>query len=76
MEQRQESEWILSCQRSLTSKWGCTKDLSPIHFAVDVDVVTDFAIECALSELLNADDLVLISETIVGLKNKLFIKWK
>ena len=31
--------------------------------------------ECALSELLYADDLVLMSETIEGLGNK-FLKWK
>ena len=39
-----------------------------------VDVVTEFARECALSELPYADDLVLMSETIEGLRNK-FIKW-
>ena len=33
-------------------------------FAVVVDVVTEFARECALSELLYTDDLVLMSETI------------
>ena len=44
-------------------------------FAVVVDVVTEFAGEGALSELLYADDLVLMSETIQGLRNK-FIKWK
>ena len=40
-----------------------------------VDVVTKFAREGALSELLYADDLVLMSEIIDGLMNK-FIKWK
>ena len=49
--------------------------LLPFLFAVVVDVVTEFAREGALSELLNADDLVLMSEKIAGLKNK-FIKWK
>ena len=39
-----------------------------------VDVVTEIAREGALSELLNADDLVLMSETIEGLKYE-FIKW-
>ena len=48
--------------------------LSPF-FAVVVDVVTEFAREGALSELLYADDLVLMSETIEGLRNK-FLKWK
>ena len=48
--------------------------LSPFLFAVVVDVVTEFAIEGVLSELLYADDLVLMSETIEGLRNK-FFKW-
>ena len=49
--------------------------LSPVLFAVVVDVVTEFARECALSELLYANDLVPMSETIEGLWNK-FLKWK
>ena len=49
--------------------------LSPFIFAVVVDVVTQFAREGALSELLYADDLVLMSNTIVGFRNK-FINWK
>ena len=49
--------------------------LSPFLFAVVVDVVTEFAREGALSELLYADVLVLMSETIEGLWNK-FLKWK
>ena len=74
---RQESEWILSCQRSLRLKWECTKDLGCqlFSFAVVVDVVTEFAREGALSEMLYADDIVLMSETIKRLRNK-FIKWK
>ena len=46
---------------------------SPFVFAVVVDVVTEFT--RVLSELLYADDLVLMSETIEGLRNK-FLKWK
>ena len=42
---------------------------------VVVDVVTEFARDGALSELLYADDLVQMSETIEGLRNK-FLKWK
>ena len=38
--------------------------LSPFLFAVVVDVVTEFASNGALSELLYAGDLVLMSETI------------
>ena len=38
--------------------------LSPFHFALVVDVVTEFVREGALSKLLYADDLVLMSETI------------
>ena len=46
--------------------------LSPFLFAVVVDVVTEIAIEGALSELLYADDLILMNETNDGLRNKLF----
>ena len=49
--------------------------LSPFLFAMLVDVVTEFTREGALSELLYADDLFLMSETTEGLRNK-FIKWK
>ena len=70
-EQRQESEWILSNQRSLRLKWGCTKDLYCHHFfAVVVDVVTEFSRESVLRALLYADDLVLLGETIDQLRNK------
>ena len=48
--------------------------LSPFLFAVVVDVVTVFAREVVLSELLCADDLLLMSETIEGLRNK-FLEW-
>ena len=37
--------------------------LSPFLFTVVVDVVTEFSRDGALSELLYADDLVLMSET-------------
>ena len=49
--------------------------LSPFLFAVVVDVVFEFERVDALSELLYADDLVLISEIFEGLRNR-FIKWK
>ena len=48
--------------------------LSPFYAVVE-DVVTEFAREGALSELLCADDLVLVSEPIEGLRNE-FLKWK
>ena len=44
--------------------------LSLFLLAVVGDVVTDFAREGALSEFLFADDLVLMSKTVVGLSNK------
>ena len=44
-------------------------------FSVVVNVVTEFARGCALSVLLYADDLILMSETIDGLLNR-FLKWK
>ena len=40
--------------------------LPPSLFALVVDVVTEFAGEDALSELLYADNMVLVSETIEG----------
>ena len=49
--------------------------LSHFLFALVVDVVTEFAIEGALSELLYADDIVLRSETIKRHKDK-FLKWE
>ena len=49
--------------------------LSPFLFALVVDVVNEFAREGVLSELLYADFLVLMSETIQGLRNKL-LRWK
>ena len=48
--------------------------LSPFLLAVVIDAVTEFAREGALSELLYADDLDVMSETIKGLRNK-FLKW-
>ena len=48
--------------------------LSPFLFAVVVDVVTEFSREGVLNELLYADDLVLMNETIVGLRNGLSIE--
>ena len=49
--------------------------LPPFLFAMVEDVVTKFAREGSLSELLYVDDLVLMSDTIEGLRNK-FSKWK
>ena len=75
-EQRQESEWILSCQRSLRLKWGCTKDLScNILFLQWWLMLSLNLTEGVLIKLLYADDLVLMCETIKGLMNK-FLKWK
>ena len=44
--------------------------LSPFLLAVVVDAVTEFAREGELSEFLYAVDLVLMCETIEGLRNK------
>ena len=49
--------------------------LSPFLFALVVDFVTEFVRWCALSELLHADDLDLMSGTIEGLRYR-FLKWK
>ena len=50
-------------------------DLSPFLLALVVDVINEFIREGALSELLCADDLVLVSETFQRLRDK-FLKWK
>ena len=63
-----------SYQRNLRLKLECNKNLCcHLFLAVVVDVVTEFAIEDALSVLLYVDDLVLMSETIMGLRN-MFLK--
>ena len=45
-----------------------TSVLLPFLFAVVVDVVTEFARECVLSELLYGDEIVLMSEPIMRLE--------
>ena len=45
--------------------------LTPFLFSVVADVVSEFAIDDALSESLHADDVLQMSETIVGLRNKI-----
>ena len=45
--------------------------LSPFLLAMAVDVIV-FARDGALSELLNADDILLMSETTEGLRNKFY----
>ena len=68
---KQESEWILGCERSLRLMCRCTMDLCCcLFFAVEVNVIAELA-----SELLYANDLVLMSETIKGLWHK-FLKFK
>ena len=49
--------------------------LSPLVFAIVVDVVTESVRNGLMSEMLYADDLVLMSETMEGLREK-FWKWK
>ena len=44
--------------------------LSPLIFAVVVDVVTEHAREGSLNEILNADDLVLMSESLDNLRER------
>ena len=44
--------------------------MSPFLFSLVVDFVTEFAREGALCELLYADDLVLKSKPIVGLRDE------
>ena len=49
--------------------------LSPLLFAIVVDIVTENAREGLMKEVLYADNLVLISETMEGLKER-FLKWR
>ena len=49
--------------------------LSPLVFAIVVDVDTESVRNGLMSEMLYADDLVLMSETMEGLREK-FWKWK
>ena len=49
--------------------------LPPLLFAIVVDVVTGNAREGLMKEVLYANDLVLISEMMEGLKEK-FLKWR
>ena len=49
--------------------------LSPLVFAIVVDVITENAREGLFHDILYADDLVLTSETMEGLREK-FRKWK
>ena len=49
--------------------------LSPLVFAIVVDVVTESERSGSMNEMLYADDLVLMSETMEGLREK-YWKWK
>ncbi|XP_077862361.1 uncharacterized protein LOC144344061 [Saccoglossus kowalevskii] len=49
--------------------------LSPLIFVVVIDVVTESAREGLMREMLYADDLILMDDTMEGLREK-FVKWK
>ena len=49
--------------------------LSPLVFAVVIDVVTEHAREGLLNEILHADDLVLTSESLEDLWER-FQRWR
>ena len=49
--------------------------LSPLLFAIVINVVTENAKEGLIKEVLYADDLVLMSEMMEGLKER-FLKWR
>ena len=49
--------------------------LLPLLFAIAVDIISESAREGLMNEILNADDLVFMSESIENLKEK-FLKWK
>ena len=50
-------------------------DLSPLLFAIIMNIVSDNARKGLIKEVLYADDLVLMSETMEGLKER-FLKWR
>ena len=52
-------------------RWGCTKDLCCHLFLLHWWLMSKNLAEVALRELLYADDLVLMSETIEGFRNNL-----
>ena len=49
--------------------------LSPLLLSIVVDIVTENSREDLMKKVLCADDLVLISETLEGLKKR-FLKWR
>ena len=49
--------------------------LSPLYFAIVVDVVTEHAREALLNKILYADDLVLMSKSLEDLKER-FQRWR
>ena len=49
--------------------------LSPLLFAISMDIILENAKEGLMNEILYADHLVLMSESIENLKEK-FLKWK
>ena len=71
--QRQESELSEEFEVKVGVHQGSV--LSPLVFAIVVDVVTESVRNGLMSEMLYADDLVLTSETMEGLREK-FWKWK
>ena len=58
--------------RGIYSKSWCTSRsvLSPLLFAIVVDIITENARRSVVNELLYADDLVLMSETMENLKER------
>ena len=49
--------------------------MSPLLFVIAADVISENAREGLMNEILHADDLVLMSESMENLKEK-FLKWK
>ena len=75
-EQRQGLYWILSCLKNLRLMWGCIKDLCCCLFFQHWRSMLSLNLrEGMLCELLYADDLVLMSETVEGISDS-FLKWK
>ena len=56
-------------------QWICTYALSPLIFAIVIDVVTEHARKGIFNEILYADDLVLMSESLEDLRER-FQRWR
>ena len=76
-EQKRKFEWDRELFQEFFRQVGVHQGsvLSPLLFAIAVDVISENPREGLMNEILYADDLVLMSESMESLKEK-FLKWK